>query len=181
MVTTPGPQPVNIEGAVDSPSFFDAVGGHPTFQRLVAAFYARVADDPVLRSIYPEDDLGPAAERLRMFLEQYWGGPHTYNEVRGHPRLRARHAEFRIDQAARDAWLAHMRAALDEVATGPRGGQGALGLPHRRGRHARQLRLGRTPTAPDPDREGAAEREDGAEALSGVRRAQPGGVLVEEG
>ena len=108
-----------MEGAIEGATFFDAVGGHPTFQRIVAAFYARVETDPVLRPIYPEDDLGPAAERLRMFLEQYWGGPHTYNEVRGHPRLRARHVPFRVDAAARDAWLANMRAALDEVALAP--------------------------------------------------------------
>ena len=118
-MTSPGPRPIRLEGAIEGATFFDAVGGHPTFQRLIAAFYARVADDPVLRSIYPEDDLGPAAERLRMFLEQYWGGPHTYNEVRGHPRLRARHVPFRIDAAARDAWLTHMRAAMDEVGFAP--------------------------------------------------------------
>jgi hemoglobin len=118
-VTSPGPQPVSIEGAVEGATFYDAVGGHPTFQRLVSAFYRRVADDPTLRAIYPEDELEAAAERLRMFLEQYWGGPHTYNEVHGHPRLRARHAPFRIDRAAHDAWLAHMRAAMDEVGFAP--------------------------------------------------------------
>jgi hemoglobin len=118
-VTSPGPQPIRLEGAVDGATFFDAVGGHATFQRLIAAFYARVEHDPILRPIYPEDELGPAAERLRMFLEQYWGGPHTYNEVRGHPRLRARHAPFRIDVAARDAWLAQMRAAMDEIGLAP--------------------------------------------------------------
>ena len=112
-MTSPGPQPIRLEGAVEGATFFDAVGGHATFQRLIAAFYARVAADPELRAIYPEDDLGPAAERLRMFLEQYWGGPHTYNEVRGHPRLRARHAPFRVTAAARDAWLTHMREAID--------------------------------------------------------------------
>jgi hemoglobin len=116
VTSSPGPQPIRLEGAVEGATFFDAVGGHPTFERLVSAFYARVAEDPVLRPIYPEDDLGPAAERLRMFLEQYWGGPHTYSEVRGHPRLRARHVPFRVDRAAHDAWLANMRAALDEVA-----------------------------------------------------------------
>ena len=118
-MTSPGPQPIRIEGAVEGATFYDVVGGHATFQRLISAFYARVAEDPALRAIYPEDDLGPAAERLRMFLEQYWGGPHTYSEVRGHPRLRARHAPFRVDAAARDAWLTHMRAALDEVALAP--------------------------------------------------------------
>ena len=118
-MTSPGPQPIRLEGAVEGATFFDAVGGHATFKRLIEAFYARVADDAELRAIYPEDDLGPAAERLRMFLEQYWGGPHTYNEVRGHPRLRARHVPFRIDTAARDAWLTHMRAAMDEVGFAP--------------------------------------------------------------
>jgi len=118
-VTSPGPRPIQREGAIEGATFFDAVGGHATFQRLIDAFYARVADDPVLRPIYPEDDLAPAAERLRMFLEQYWGGPHTYNEVRGHPRLRARHVPFRIDTTARDAWLSNMRAAMDEVGFAP--------------------------------------------------------------
>jgi hemoglobin len=118
-MTSPGPQPIRVEGAIEGATFFDAIGGHPTFQRMVAAFYSRVETDPVLRPIYPEDEFGPAAERLRMFLEQYWGGPHTYNEVRGHPRLRARHAPFRIDVAAKDAWLVNMRAALDEVALAP--------------------------------------------------------------
>jgi hemoglobin len=118
-VTSPGPQPIRLEGAVEGATFFDAVGGHATFERIVSLFYARVAGDPELRAVYPEDDLEPAAERLRMFLEQYWGGPHTYSEVRGHPRLRARHAPFRVDRAAHDAWLRHMRAALDEVALAP--------------------------------------------------------------
>ncbi len=96
-------------------SFYDAVGGAATFRKLVDAFYAGVTHDPLLRPLYPEEDLGPAADRLRMFLEQYWGGPTTYSEQRGHPRLRMRHAPFRVDAAARDAWLRHMRAALDEV------------------------------------------------------------------
>ncbi len=96
-------------------SFYDAVGGTATFRKLVDAFYAGVAHDPLLRPMYPEEDLAPAAERLRTFLEQYWGGPSTYSERRGHPRLRMRHVGFRVDAAARDAWLGHMRAALDEV------------------------------------------------------------------
>lgn len=97
-------------------TFFAAVGGEDTFRRLVAAFYAGVAADPQLRALYPEDDLGPAAERLRMFLIQYWGGPSTYSQQRGHPRLRMRHAPFAIGVAQRDAWLRHMRAALDSLA-----------------------------------------------------------------
>ena len=118
-MTSPGPRPIQLDGVIEGATFFDAIGGHATFQRLIDAFYARVADDPVLRPIYPEDELGAAAERLRMFLEQYWGGPHTYNEVRGHPRLRARHVPFRIDAAARDAWLRNMRAAMDDVGLAP--------------------------------------------------------------
>jgi len=104
---------------VRPPSLFDAIGGEETFRRLVDAFYAGVAADPVLRAIYPEDDLGPAAERLRMFLIQYWGGPSTYSQTRGHPRLRMRHAPFAVSGAARDAWLRHMRAALDSLALPP--------------------------------------------------------------
>ncbi len=96
-------------------TFFEAVGGSATFGRLVDAFYAGVAHDPALRALYPEDDLGPAAERLRLFLIQYWGGPTTYSQQRGHPRLRMRHAPFTIGLAARDAWLTHMRAALDTL------------------------------------------------------------------
>ena len=100
-------------------TFYEAVGGEETFRRLVAAFYAGVAEDPVLRRLYPEDDLGPAEERLRMFLIQYWGGPTTYSERRGHPRLRMRHVPFAIGAAERDAWLARMRAALDELGLPP--------------------------------------------------------------
>ncbi len=96
-------------------SFYEAVGGDETFRRLVARFYAAVADDPVLRPLYPEEDLSGAEERLRMFLVQYWGGPSTYSEQRGHPRLRMRHAPFAIGPAERDAWLGHMRAALDSL------------------------------------------------------------------
>jgi hemoglobin len=94
---------------------YEAIGGEATFTRLVAAFYAGVAADPILRALYPEDDLGPAEERLRMFLIQYWGGPSTYSDQRGHPRLRMRHVPFAIGVAARDAWLGHMRAALDSL------------------------------------------------------------------
>ncbi len=96
-------------------SFYREVGGRETFARLVAGFYAGVAADPVLREMYPEEDLGPAAERLQLFLEQYWGGPTTYSEQRGHPRLRRRHAPFVIDPDARDRWLRHMRAAVDSL------------------------------------------------------------------
>jgi hemoglobin len=97
-------------------SFYAEIGGTETFRKLVDAFYAGVAGDPLLRPMYPEDDLGPAAERLRLFLEQYWGGPRTYSDERGHPRLRMRHAPFRVDAAARDAWLRHMRDAVNSLA-----------------------------------------------------------------
>jgi hemoglobin len=95
---------------------YERLGGSPFFARLVDAFYEGVKDDPVLRPLYPGADLGPAAERLRLFLEQYWGGPTTYSDQRGHPRLRLRHAHFAIDQQARRHWLVQMRAALDEQA-----------------------------------------------------------------
>ena len=100
-------------------SFYAQVGGHETFVRLVDAFYDGVAADPVLRPIYPEEDLAPARERLRMFLEQYWGGPTTYSEQRGHPRLRMRHAPFRVNPEARDHWLTHMRAAVESLHLAP--------------------------------------------------------------
>jgi hemoglobin len=96
-------------------SFYEAVGGEKTFHQLVQSFYRRVAADPELRAVYPSRDLGPAEEHLRLFLIQYWGGPRTYDERRGHPRLRMRHARFVIGEAERDAWLRHMRAALDEL------------------------------------------------------------------
>lgn len=100
-------------------TFYDQIGGHQTFRRLVDAFYRGVASDPVLKPMYPEDDLGPAAERLTLFLEQYWGGPGTYSEQRGHPRLRLRHQPFRVNPDARDRWLTHMRAAVDELDLAP--------------------------------------------------------------
>jgi hemoglobin len=101
------------------PTLYEAVGGEPTFRRLVHRFYQEVAADPELRPVYPSRDLGPAEEHLRLFLIQYWGGPATYNELRGHPRLRMRHARFSIGEAERDAWLRHMRTALDELALAP--------------------------------------------------------------
>jgi hypothetical protein len=77
---------------------YERLGGSPFFARLVDTFYARVESESVLRPLYPGSDLEPAAERLRLFLEQYWGGPTTYSDQRGHPRLRIRHAHFAIDQ-----------------------------------------------------------------------------------
>jgi hemoglobin len=108
----PAPQPGT---APDPESFFAAIGGEPTFRKLVATFYAGVAEDPLLRPLYPEEDLGPATERLTLFLMQYWGGPNTYSAQRGHPRLRMRHAPFRVGPAERDAWLHHMRHAVEQL------------------------------------------------------------------
>ncbi|MGH3771620.1 MAG: globin [Pseudonocardiaceae bacterium] len=99
-------------------NFYQAVGGEQTFRQIVGRFYELVAQDEVLRPIYPEQDLGPAEERLRLFLMQYWGGPHTYSTQRGHPRLRMRHAPFRIGLTERDAWLRCMRVAVDEADLG---------------------------------------------------------------
>ena len=96
-------------------TFYDAVGGHPTFEALVRRFYAGVAGDAPLRALYPEEDLGAAEERLLGFLEQYWGGPTTYSERRGHPRLRMRHAPFAVTPDMRDRWLTHMRDAVDSL------------------------------------------------------------------
>jgi hemoglobin len=109
-------------------TMYEAAGGEETFSRLVERFYAGVAGDPVLRPLYPEDDaeLALAAEHLRLFLIQYWGGPGWYNEQRGHPRLRLRHAPFQIGPVERDAWMGHMRAAIDSLEL-PRGVRNALG------------------------------------------------------
>jgi hemoglobin len=109
----PAAQP---ESAEPPSSFYEAVGGEATFTRLVSRFYAEVANDPLLRAVYPSRDLAAAEEHLRLFLIQYWGGPGTYSELRGHPRLRMRHVRFSIGEAERDAWLRHMRTALDELA-----------------------------------------------------------------
>lgn len=99
----------------DEISFFEKVGGEATFRRLTAKFYEGVAEDPLLRPLYPEEDLSFAEERLFLFLQQYWGGPRTYQETRGHPRLRLRHVPFRIGVAERDAWLKHMRDGVEAL------------------------------------------------------------------
>lgn len=96
-------------------SFYDAVGGAETFRTVVSRFYELVRDDEVLRPLYPDDDLTGAEDRLRMFLEQYWGGPRTYSDQRGHPRLRMRHAAFRIGFIERDAWLRCMYTAVASI------------------------------------------------------------------
>jgi hemoglobin len=93
-------------------SLYEQVGGEPVFRQLVDAFYDGVERDPVLRPLYPEGDLGAARDRLRLFLEQYWGGPTTYGDTRGHPRLRMRHVTWQIGERERDAWLSLMLAAV---------------------------------------------------------------------
>lgn len=100
-------------------TLYARAGGEEFFVTLVDAFYGRVATDPVLRPLYPDPDLSAASERLRLFLIQYWGGPSTYSDTRGHPRLRMRHAPFPIGDRQVQAWLRAMRAALDEVAPDP--------------------------------------------------------------
>jgi hemoglobin len=104
---------------IEERTLFDRAGGMPFFDDLVERFYDGVAQDPILRPIYPEADLRPAQRRLTLFLAQYWGGPRTYDDERGHPRLRMRHAPFPIDPTARDRWLVHMRAALAALAPPP--------------------------------------------------------------
>jgi len=96
-------------------TLYEAVGGMSFFEGLVDAFYRRVQDDPVLLSLYPEADLGPAKRRLATFLAQYWGGPTTYLAERGHPALKMRHFPFAIGPRERDHWMDAMRAAVDEM------------------------------------------------------------------
>ncbi len=98
-----------------SGTLYERVGGHETFAKMVRAFYEGVANDPPLRALYPEEDLGPAEERLLLFFIQYWGGPKTYSETRGHPRLRMRHAPYAVTPTQRDRWLHHMHAAIDTL------------------------------------------------------------------
>ncbi len=98
---------------------YELAGGEPAFRKLVKRFYAGVAGDPVLRPLYPEEDLSGATERLTLFLIQYWGGPATYSERRGHPRLRLRHQPFTIGPRERDAWLGHMTAAVESLGLAP--------------------------------------------------------------
>ena len=111
---------MNSQASNDSnQSVYDAVGGDEFFVELVDHFYAGVEDDPLIRPLYPEEDLGGAKHRLSGFLIQYWGGPTSYSDDRGHPRLRMRHAPFQIGVAERDAWLGHMGAALDAMGPEP--------------------------------------------------------------
>lgn len=100
-------------------SFYDQVGGHDTFAGIVDRFYDAVQNDPILFEMYPKHDIDGAKTRLCMFLEQYWGGPSTYSELRGHPRLRLRHTPFHINPDARDRWLLHMRDAVAKAQLSP--------------------------------------------------------------
>lgn len=110
-------RPTRHNGTVTT--FYDEIGGMETFHRIVERFYAGVATDPVLRPMYPDEDLSGAQERFTLFLAQYWGGPTTYSDTRGHPRLRMRHAPFAVTPDAKEHWLLHFRVALDEVALTP--------------------------------------------------------------
>jgi len=100
-------------------TFYDQIGGEETIRKITQRFYEQVASDPQFRLMYPEEDLEPAEMRLRLFLQQYWGGPTTYSQERGHPRLRLRHQPYRIDPQARDTWLKYMRVALSEANLSP--------------------------------------------------------------
>lgn len=118
------PNPVTLRlspgGEAVQGNFWEQVGGRATFEKLVRAFYDGIKDDAVLLPMYPEQpDLEGAIQRLTGFLEQYWGGPTTYSEERGHPRLRMRHLAFKVNPDARDRWLLHMRAALDSLELPP--------------------------------------------------------------
>jgi hemoglobin len=104
---------------VSDKTFYDEVGGHEVIAGIIHRFYAGVADDPDLRALYPEADLGPAEHRLTMFFEQYWGGPTTYSDERGHPRLGMRHARFAVTPTQAGRWLAHMRTALADAGLAP--------------------------------------------------------------
>ena len=108
-----------MSSAANETTFYDEIGGMDTIRTIVDRFYAGVAEDPVMRPMYPEEDLGPANERFRLFLAQFWGGPTTYSERRGHPRLRMRHAPFRVTPRAAERWLVHFRAGLDAAELTP--------------------------------------------------------------
>lgn len=109
------PGPLRRIAVMAELTLYDQVGGMAFFERLVDRFYQGVERDPVLLALYPDQaDLAGARRRLTLFLVQYWGGPTTYLEERGHPRLRARHSPFAIGKVERDRWLIHMRAAIDE-------------------------------------------------------------------
>ena len=101
------------------PTLYEEMGGAPFFEKLVIDFYEGVKTDPILKPMYPEEDLAGAISRLTMFLSQYWGGPTDYSEQRGHPRLRMRHNVFPINGDARDRWLTHMSNSLAKLEIEP--------------------------------------------------------------
>lgn len=113
----PEPLPLRVSegGAPTHADLYSQIGGTEIFDRLVRKFYDEVQKDPVLWPMYPHDDLEGSIHRLSTFLQQYWGGPTTYSDERGHPRLRQRHVAFKVNPDARDRWLAHMRTALDSL------------------------------------------------------------------
>jgi len=125
MAAGPEPTPLPLTLKTTRPqtpapvTFYDEVGGSEVFETLVRRFYEGVVNDPVLKPMYPEDDIEGAIWRLSSFLIQYWGGPATYSEVRGHPRLRMRHVPYKVNPDARDRWLGHMRAAMDSLNLSP--------------------------------------------------------------
>ncbi len=116
---TPLPLRVSEGGVPTQADLFSQIGGSETFDRLVRKFYDGIQADPVLWPMYPQHDLEGSIHRLSTFLQQYWGGPTTYSDERGHPRLRQRHVAFKVNPDARDRWLAHMRAALDSIELPP--------------------------------------------------------------
>lgn len=122
-MTDPQSSPLTLRsgagGEAVGGNFWREVGGRPTFEKLVRRFYEGIRSDEVLLPMYPEDDLEGAIQRLTGFLEQYWGGPTTYSQERGHPRLRMRHLPFKVNPDARDRWLRHMRAAVDDLELPP--------------------------------------------------------------
>ncbi|MEO7146844.1 MAG: globin [Terrimesophilobacter sp.] len=115
--------PVTLRSSETGPAvqgeLFEQIGGSATFDLLVTRFYDGVQFDPVLWPLYPQHDLAGAIHRLSSFLQQYWGGPTTYSDERGHPRLRMRHVAFKVNPDARDRWLGHMREALDTLELPP--------------------------------------------------------------
>ncbi len=115
----PLPMRVTEGGIPTQAGLFEQIGGTETFDRLVRRFYDEVQADPVLWPMYPQHDLEGSIHRLSTFLQQYWGGPTTYGDERGHPRLRQRHVAFTVNPDARDRWLAHMRTALDTIGLPP--------------------------------------------------------------
>ena len=110
---------IGLRGESVQGNFWEQVGGRPVFEKLVRKFYEGVQTDEVLWPMYPAEDLEGAIQRLTGFLEQYWGGPGTYSEERGHPRLRQRHMPFKVNPDAKERWLAHMRVAVDSLELSP--------------------------------------------------------------